>query len=98
MESGKEVRLSQGTGIPPFRCPHTPRPPPGSPLLNLSQPLLLCRHLLLLSLHMTHEDPHDVALLISMGLWIRTEPSAGGPLTSYPWILPRLPPLPTVSV
>ena len=47
---------------------------------------------------MTREDPHDVALLIGMGLWVRTEPSAGGPLTSYPCILPRLPPLPTVSV
>ena len=90
VESGKEVRLSQGTGIPLFRCPRTPRPPPGSPLLNLSQPLLLCHHLLLLSLHMTREDPHDVVLLICMGLWVRTEPSAGGPLTSHPWILPRL--------
>ena len=90
VESGKEVRLSQGTGIPLFRCPRAPRPPPGSPLLNLSQPLLLCHHLLLLSLHMTREDPHDVVLLICMGLWVRTEPSAGGPLTSHPWILPRL--------
>ena len=94
VESGREGRLSQGTGIPPFRCPRTPRPPPGSPLLNLSQPPLLCHHLLLLSLHMAREDPHGVALLISVGLWVRTEPSAGGPLTSYAWTLPRFPRFP----
>lgn len=48
--------------------PHS-KPLPGSPLLNLSQPLLLCHHLLPLSLHVAREGPHDVVLLVSMGLW-----------------------------
>lgn len=67
VESGREVRFRQGAGLP-IPLPGTPNPPPGTPLLNISQPLLLCHHLLLLSLHVAHEGPHDVALLVCMGL------------------------------
>lgn len=45
------------------------QPLPGLPLLDLSQPVLLCHHLLPLSLQVACEGPHDVALLVSMGLW-----------------------------
>lgn len=87
MESGREVRFSQGKGIPiqlpcsPL-CPAAPhaQPLPGLPLLNLSQPLLLGHHLLPLSLHVAPEGPHDVALLVSVGLWGQDRDLSWGPL------------------
>lgn len=71
---------------------HTPnpvalhaQPPPGSPFLDLSQPVLLGHHLPPLSLHMAREGPQDVALLVSMGLWDQDR--------KLSWVLPHLPSL-----
>lgn len=48
--------------------------PAGSPLLDLPQPLLLLRHLTLLSLHVASESPQEVVLLISSILWVAYRP------------------------
>lgn len=64
------------------------QPPPGSPLLDLSQPVLLGHHLPPLSLHVAREGPQDVALLVSMGLWGQDRNLSRGCLTSHPLILP----------
>lgn len=68
------------------------RPPPGSPLLDLSQPVLLSCHLLSLSLHMAREGPQEVALLVSVSLCGRQGRNlSGGLFTSHPLTLPRPP-------
>lgn len=93
VESGREMRrLSQGGawGAPCFPATPSPvplcaQPPPGSPFLDLSQPVLLGRHLPPLSLHVATEGPQDVALLVSTGL--------GGQDRNLSWGLPHLPSL-----
>ena len=97
MESGREVRLSQGAGVP-IPLPGTPSPPPGTPLLNLSQPLLLCHHPLPLSLHVAHEGPHDVALLVCMDLWGQDRNLSWGPPHLLSLDPTQTPLLPTASV
>lgn len=95
VESRREMRLSLGGGWGASCFPADPnpvalhaQPPPGSPLLDLSQPVLLGHHLPPLSLHVAREGPQDVALLVSTGLWGQDRNLSRGCLTSHPLILP----------
>lgn len=60
--------------------------------------MLLCRHFPPLLLHVACEHPHDVALLVSVGLWGQDRNLSWGRRTSLPLALPRAVHPPAASV